>query len=92
VYLWLKGKKTKTGKEMIDKEVGSLASSARSGKAKIDKKMSKAGVDYKTVGGAIITIIGIVLIVFNISAVLMAVVGFVLVYFGLKLLGYTIKI
>jgi hypothetical protein len=83
-----KTKKAKTGKEMMDNEVSSL----KRGKAKMDKEMSKAGVDYKTVAGVIIALIGVLLILFNLAAVLMAFIGFVLIYFGLKMLGYTLKL
>lgn len=83
-----KRKKTKTGKQMIDKQVSRLS---RDVKVE-DKRLYKAGIDHKTIGGAIITIIGVVLVVFNLQAALLAFVGFVLIYFGLRLLGYNIKI
>jgi hypothetical protein len=61
-------------------------------KEKVEKEMSKMGLNYKNVAGAILIIIGGVLVVTNLSGVLMAFTGLVLIYFGLKMVGYNIHI
>ncbi len=74
----------------VGRGVSEMSGDFSAGRAKLDKEMSKAGIDYKKLAGAIITIIGVVLIVLNLTAVLLAFVGFVLVYFGIKMLGYNV--
>jgi len=61
-------------------------------KAKIDKEVKKAGLTYSTIAGAVIAIIGLLLILFNLSAAILAFVGIVLIWFGLKMLGVDIKL
>lgn len=68
------------------------SNSVESEKKKIDKELSKRGLSYKTVAGAIIVIIGVLLVLFNIVPALYEIVGLVLVYFGLRLLGYNPKL
>jgi hypothetical protein len=50
------------------------------------------GLNYKKVAGIVITVVGVLLVLVNLTQVLIAFAGFVLVYFGLRLLGYTVKI
>ncbi len=57
-------------------------------KESVDKEVKKAGLTYATIAGVVIAIIGMLLILFNLSGVLEAFIGFVLIYFGLKILGY----
>ncbi len=87
-----KRKSRKTGKQVIDKEISTLRGEVGSEKTKVDKELSKQGLDWKIIGGAAFTIIGALLILFNISALLMAIVGIVLIYFGVKLLGYNVRL
>ncbi|MDE1762149.1 MAG: hypothetical protein KGH59_04065 [Candidatus Micrarchaeota archaeon] len=47
---------------------------------------------YKTWGGVIAIIIGLVLIVWNLQGVLLALVGFILLYVGLRVLGYRLPL
>jgi hypothetical protein len=47
---------------------------------------------YSTIAGAVIAIIGLLLILFNLSAAILAFVGIVLIWFGLKMLGVDIKL
>ena len=61
-------------------------------KKMIDKEVKKAGLTYSAIAGAIIVIIGLLLIIFNLPGVLLAFIGLVLIYFGLRMLGYNIKI
>jgi uncharacterized integral membrane protein len=61
-------------------------------KEKVDKEMSSMGLTYQKVIGIIILIIGVVLLVVNLVHVLEAFVGLVLIYFGLRMFGYTIKL
>ena len=77
-------------KGAVGRELSEMSDDIGAGRAKLDREMSKAGIDYKKLAGAIITIIGIILVVLNLTAVLLAFVGFVLVYFGIKMLGYNI--
>ena len=51
------------------------------------KKKSKDGINYKTVIGVIMLVIGALLVIFNITGIVYAVVGLALIYFGLKILG-----
>lgn len=53
---------------------------------KVKQKSSKMGL-YRAVGGAVMMIIGILLVIMNLTGVLMAMVGLVLIYFGFKILG-----
>ena len=64
----------------------------KSNKKKVDSELDKMGMNYETLVGAIIALIGIVLVVMNLGAVLMAFVGFVLIYFGMRMLGYEVKV
>lgn len=84
------GSKRSVKKGTVGREMSEMSSDIGAGRAKLDKEMSKAGIDYKKLAGAIITIIGIILVVLNLTAVLLAFVGFVLVYFGIKMLGYDV--
>ncbi|MHB1830174.1 MAG: hypothetical protein ACYCO0_02165 [Candidatus Micrarchaeaceae archaeon] len=61
-------------------------------KAGVDRELAKDGLTYGAVAGAIIFIIGALLILFNLAQVLQAVIGLVLIYFGLKMLGYKITL
>lgn len=60
-------------------------------KSTVDKEMASMGLTYKKAAGIIIAIIGAILVVLNLSGALMVFVGLVLIYFGLKVLGYNIK-
>ncbi len=64
----------------------------RLNKAGVDRELKKDGLTYGAVAGAIILIIGVLLILFNLAQVLQAVIGLVLIYFGLKMLGYKITL
>jgi hypothetical protein len=64
----------------------------KAGKQKVEKEMSKMGLNYRKVVAAIIIIIGALLIITNLSALLLAFIGFVLIYFGLKMLGYHLNL
>ena len=64
----------------------------KSEKESMEKEMSKMGLNYKNVAGAILIVIGGVLVVTNLSGVLMAFAGLVLIYFGLKMVGYNIHL
>lgn len=59
-----------------------------SSKEKVDKEMKKSGLTYTSVLGGIVVIIGILLVIFNLTGVLEAFIGLVLLYFGFKLLGF----
>jgi hypothetical protein len=61
-------------------------------KKKVEREMSRVGLNYRKVAGIILVLIGIVLVVLNLTGVLLAAVGLILIYFGLKIFGYTIKI
>ena len=74
------------------KNTNSEKNSLTSKTKKVEKELSKAGLNYKKVAGVILALIGIVLVVMNLTGVLLAAVGLVLIYFGLKIFGYNIKI
>ena len=59
---------------------------------KADKALGKFGLNARTVAAALITIIGAALILTNLAGIVLAFVGFVLVYFGLKMFGIDIKL
>ena len=54
----------------------------------VDRQLARNGLTYGTVVGAVILIIGVLLILFNLTQALVALVGIVLVYFGLKMMGW----
>lgn len=56
-------------------------------RSKIDREVHKAGLTYTKIAAAIMVIIGALLVLFNIEGVVIAFVGFVLIYFGLRMLG-----
>ena len=87
-----KGRKTRTGKQIIDKEISTIREKVTLDKTKADEELAKSKLDWKIVGGAAFTIIGVLLILFNLSALLMAIVGIALVYFGVRLLGYQVRL
>jgi len=49
------------------------------------------GLNYKKIGGVVLAVIGALLILANLSGLLQSIAGVVLIYFGLRLLGYHIK-
>lgn len=61
-------------------------------KKKMDKEVSSLGLNYHKLIGLVILVLGIILLAVNLVRVLEAFVGLVLIYFGLKMIGYTIKI
>ena len=61
-------------------------------KQKIEKEMSTVGLDYRKVGGIIIALIGVILLIMNLTGALLAVAGIVLIYFGIRIFGYNIKL
>ena len=64
---------------------------ARAGRQSKEITVPK-GVNYKKVAGIIVVVVGVLFVLFNLPAILYAFAGFVLIYFGLRLLGYHIKI
>lgn len=64
---------------------------ARAGRQSKEITVPK-GVNYKKVAGIIIVVIGVLFVLANLYGILYAFAGFVLIYFGLRLLGYSIKL
>lgn len=58
---------------------------------KVESEMSNVGLNYHKLGGLIIGIIGAILVVWNLEGVLLAFIGLVLIYFGLRLWGFKLK-
>lgn len=85
-----KRKRSRSKRSTASREVSEMSSDVRAGKAKLDREMAKAGINWKKLVGAIITIIGIVFVLLNLVGIIYAFVGLVLIYFGIKMLGYNI--
>ncbi len=48
--------------------------------------------NYRKIGGVVLAVVGALLVLANLSGLLYAFAGIVLIYFGLRLLGYNIKV
>jgi hypothetical protein len=61
---------------------------------KVEKRkiLDELGLNPRLLAAAIMTIIGALLLIFNIAALLFVFVGSVLIYFGLKMFGFEIRI
>jgi len=82
-------KRNRSGKS--GKASGQL-STLQADKKIVDKEMKKIGLNYHTLFGVILIILGAALVVLNLAGVLLAFVGLILIYFGLKVMGYTLPI
>ena len=61
-------------------------------KQKAEKELHKLGLNPRTLAALVLTIIGVLLVVWAIGGVLEAFVGLVLIYFGLKMFGFELKL
>ena len=57
-----------------------------------DSELSGMGLNHKKIAGLVMIIIGALLVIGNISGALLALVGLVLIYFGLWIFGYQISL
>lgn len=57
-----------------------------------DKELTGMRLNHKKIAGLIMVIIGALLVIGNISTALLAIVGLVLIYFGLWIFGYEISL
>lgn len=92
-------KAIETGSQKVDswvadgeKEYAVISKDLERGKAQLDKEMKKRGLDYNEVGGIIAIVVGVFLILMNLTGLVLGIAGFFLIFFGLKMLGHPIQI
>jgi hypothetical protein len=76
-------------KKRASKKAAANAAAKKKGKHKVLKNL---GLNPKMVTAAILTIMGALLVIWNISGLLFVFLGAVLIYFGLKMFGIEIRI
>ena len=59
---------------------------------KADKELAKIGLNTRTVTAVVLILIGLVMVFTQLGAVLIAIVGIALIYFGLKVFGVDLKL
>jgi hypothetical protein len=58
---------------------------------KADKELNKLGLNTRSLVAAVITLVGAFLLLSNLTGILLAFVGMVLIYFGLKMFGIHLR-
>ena len=59
---------------------------------KADRELSKIGLNLRSLVAAVVTVVGALLVLANLTGILLAFVGLVLIYFGFKMFGIDLKI
>ncbi len=58
---------------------------------KADKELNKLGLNSRSLVAAVMTLVGAFLLLSNLTGILLAFVGMVLIYFGLKMFGIHLR-
>ena len=92
-------KAVETGTQKVDKwitegekEYAWVSKSIEADKVKLDKEMKKRGLDYNEVGGIIAIVVGVFLILMNLTGLVLGAAGILLIYFGLRMLERPIHV
>ena len=92
-------KAVETGTQKVDKwitegekEYALVSKAIEADKVKLDKEMKKRGLDYNEVGGIIAIVVGVFLILMNLTGLVLGAAGILLIYFGLRMLERPIHV